>query len=53
LGRERYARADGDAAIYRNGYEPRTVKTTSGSIELEAHEVGEERGQVGHGGPGR
>jgi putative transposase len=53
LGRERYARADGDAAIYRTGYEPRTVKTTSGSIEPEAHEVGEERGQVGHGGPGR
>src|SRR3954469_16026586 len=34
LGRERYQRADG-AAIYRNGYEPRTVKTTSGSMELE------------------
>jgi putative transposase len=34
LGRERYARADG-AAIYRNGYEPRTVKTTSGAMELE------------------
>jgi putative transposase len=29
LGRERYARANG-AATYRNGYEPRTVKTTSG-----------------------
>jgi len=39
LGRERYARAeDGDrdaGAIYRNGYEPRTVKTTSGPMELE------------------
>jgi putative transposase len=37
LGRERYARADVDdgAAIYRNGYEPRTVKTTSGAMELE------------------
>jgi putative transposase len=39
LGRERYARAedgDGDAsAVYRNGYEPRTVKTTSGPMELE------------------
>src|SRR3954452_1804239 len=36
LGRERYQRADGDSgAIYRNGYEPRTVKTTSGSMELE------------------
>jgi putative transposase len=36
LGRERYQRADGDGgAVYRNGYEPRTVKTTSGSMELE------------------
>src|SRR3954463_16106476 len=41
LGRERYARADdgdgdGDAGVgYRNGYEARTVKTTSGRIELE------------------
>jgi len=33
LGRERYARTGG-AAIYRNGYEPRTVKTTSGAMEL-------------------
>ena len=35
LGRERYVRADGGAAIYRNGYEPRTVRTTSGPMELE------------------
>src|SRR3954452_21380751 len=39
LGRERYARAgDGDGSAgagYRNGYERRTVKTTSGPIELE------------------
>jgi putative transposase len=35
LGRERYVRADGGAAIYRNGYEPRVVKTTSGPLELE------------------
>src|SRR4051812_32072484 len=36
LGRERYARADeGGAAVYRNGYEPRVVKTTSGLMELE------------------
>jgi putative transposase len=37
LGRERYARAGGGGggAIYRNGYEPRTVKTTSGPMELE------------------
>src|SRR3954454_9748349 len=37
VGRERYARAgqaDG-GAIYRNGYEPRTVKTTSGPMGLE------------------
>ena len=27
LGRERYQRAEG-GAVYRNGYEPRTVKTT-------------------------
>src|SRR5215216_4004945 len=33
LGRERYQRADG--VIYRNGYEPRTVKTTSGKVKLE------------------
>jgi len=38
LGRERYQRADG-AAIYRNGYEPRTVKTTSGVMELERPRV--------------
>jgi hypothetical protein len=31
IGRERYARADSAGAIYRNGYEPRTVKTTSGT----------------------
>src|SRR4051794_35705359 len=36
LERERYQRADGEgSAVYRNGYEPRTVKTTSGQIELE------------------
>src|SRR3954447_4469441 len=39
LGRQRYARADGggdDAGvIYRNGYEARTIKTTSGRMELE------------------
>src|SRR3954452_8690422 len=42
LGRERYERADGggDAgASYRNGYEPRVVKTTSGPIELERPRV--------------
>src|SRR3954463_4531730 len=36
LGRERYQRADGEGgAIYRNGYEPRTVRTTSGAMELD------------------
>src|SRR5687768_15904953 len=35
LARERYERADDGATIYRNGYEPRTVKTTSGRMELE------------------
>ena len=42
LGRERYARAaddGGGGAVYRNGYEPRTVKTTSGSMELERPRV--------------
>jgi putative transposase len=40
LGRERYQRADGDGgAIYRNGYEPRSVKTTSGAMELERPRV--------------
>src|SRR3954462_15220861 len=33
LGRERYA-SEG-AAVYRNGYEPRPVKTTSGAVKLE------------------
>jgi transposase-like protein len=39
LERERYARAGDGVAIYRNGYEPRTVKTTSGPMELEEHDV--------------
>lgn len=40
LGRERYQRADGEqAVVYRNGYEPRTVKTTSGAVELERPRV--------------
>jgi transposase-like protein len=34
LGRARYER-DADGAGYRNGYERRTVKTTSGPLELE------------------
>jgi transposase-like protein len=41
IGRERYARADetGDRAVYRNGYDPRVVKTTSGAVELERPRV--------------
>ena len=40
LGRERYQRADGDGGVnYRNGYEPRTVKTTSGAMVLERPRV--------------
>jgi len=39
LGRDRYARAGGGGAGYRNGYEPRTVKTTSGAMELERPRV--------------
>lgn len=34
LGRARYERAE-EVVAYRNGYEPRTVKTTSGSMVLE------------------
>jgi putative transposase len=55
LGRERYARAGDGAAIYRNGYEPRTVKTTSGPMELErprirdAAELGFESQVLGRG----
>src|SRR3954452_18174971 len=39
VGRERYERADSGGAIYRNGSEPRTVKTTSGAMELERPRV--------------
>ena len=39
LGRERYARAGDGGASYRNGYEPRAVKTTSGPMELERPRV--------------
>jgi putative transposase len=38
LGRGRYERAE-EPVSYRNGYEPRTVKTTSGSIEVERPRV--------------
>src|SRR5687768_12159029 len=55
LGRERYVRAGEGAAIYRNGYGPRTVKTTSGAMELErprirnASELGFESQVLGKG----
>jgi putative transposase len=41
VGRERYARAaDADGGVvYRNGYQPRVVKTTSGPVELERPRV--------------
>src|SRR3954447_14041553 len=41
VGRESYARAEeaGDGPLYRNGYEPRVVKTTSGPVELERPRV--------------
>ena len=38
LGRARYERA-GEPVSHRNGYEPRTVKTTSGAVELERPRV--------------
>ncbi len=38
LGRGRYERA-GEAVSYRNGHEPKTVKTTSGRMELERPRV--------------
>jgi transposase-like protein len=38
LGRGRYERAE-ETVSHRNGYEPRTVKTTSGPVELERPRV--------------
>jgi putative transposase len=38
LGRGRYERAE-ETVSHRNGYEPRTVKTTSGRVELERPRV--------------
>jgi putative transposase len=47
LGRERYARADGEGgAIYRNGYEPRVVKTTSGPMGLQRPRI-RDAGELG------
>jgi putative transposase len=38
LGRGRYERSE-ETVSHRNGYEPRTVKTTSGPVELERPRV--------------
>jgi putative transposase len=38
LGRGRYERSE-ESVSYRSGYEPRTVKTTSGPVELERPRV--------------
>lgn len=38
LGRARYERAD-ETVAHRNGYEPRTVRTTAGKVELERPRV--------------
>ena len=38
LGRRRYERG-GEPVAYRNGYEPRRVRTTSGAVELERPRV--------------
>ena len=47
LGRERYVRADGEgAAIYRNGYELRVVKTTSGPMGLQRPRI-RDAGELG------
>jgi transposase-like protein len=35
LGRERYARGDGDGAGSRNGYCPTTINTTAGAVTLD------------------
>src|SRR5215213_9647980 len=38
LGRARYERAE-ETVSHRNGYEPRTVRTTSGTVKLERPRV--------------
>jgi putative transposase len=38
LGRGRYERSE-ETVSHRNGYEPRTVKTTTGPLELERPRV--------------
>ena len=39
VGRERYARAEGAAAGYRNGYRPGKIKTAEGLVEYAAPQV--------------
>jgi putative transposase len=39
LGRERYERAEGEKAGYRNGYRTGTVKTAEGAVEYSAPQV--------------
>jgi putative transposase len=46
LGRSRYERAE-ETVSHRNGYEPRTVKTTSGSMTVERPRVRAMRARSG------
>ena len=39
VGRERYARAEGPAAGYRNGYRPGKIRTAEGMVEYAAPQV--------------
>lgn len=39
LGRDRYARGERDRQGYRNGYQPTSVKTTAGEVELRRPKV--------------
>ena len=39
LGRERYARGEGETAGYRNGYRTGKVKTAEGAVEYSAPQV--------------
>jgi putative transposase len=45
LGRGRYERM-GEPVAYRNGYEPRRVRTTLGTVELECPRVRTRRGSA-------
>jgi len=39
LGSSYYARRNGEAKAYRNGYEPKRVKTAEGTVEVELPQV--------------